>query len=68
MSGIVHPIILLCRTIPTQSLGANGLVTNTKDTTVILKISDNVKVEFEKSAIQSITKKSNAPQDADTDS
>ena len=48
--------------------GVHGLVTNTKDTTVILKISDNVKVEFEKSAVQSVTKKSSTPQDADSDS
>ena len=48
--------------------GVHGLVTNTKDTTVILKISDSVKVEFEKSAVQSVIKKSNSPEDSGSDS
>ncbi|WP_235503191.1 preprotein translocase subunit YajC [Candidatus Xiphinematobacter sp. Idaho Grape] len=31
--------------------GIHGLISNVKDKTVILKVSDNVKIEFEKSSI-----------------
>ncbi|MDB4673432.1 preprotein translocase subunit YajC [Verrucomicrobiales bacterium] len=40
--------------------GVHGLVANVKEKTIILKVADNVKMEFEKSAIQSVFKK-NAP-------
>ena len=44
--------------------GIHGLVTNIKDTTVILKVADNVKIEFEKAAIQSVIKKSGDSSDS----
>ena len=44
--------------------GLHGLVTNIKDTTVILKVADNVKIEFEKSAVQNVIKKSNDSSDS----
>jgi len=34
--------------------GIHGLVSNVKDTTVIVKIADNVKIEMEKSSIGSV--------------
>ncbi len=36
--------------------GIHGVITNVKDTTVILKIADNVKIEIEKSSIDKITR------------
>jgi preprotein translocase subunit YajC len=36
--------------------GIHGVISNVKDTTVILKIADNVKIEIEKSSIDKITK------------
>ncbi len=36
------------------SSGIHGMVSNVKDTTVIVKIADNVKVELEKSSIGSV--------------
>jgi len=39
------------------SSGIHGLVSNVKDTTIIVKIADNVKVEMEKSAIGSVVKR-----------
>lgn len=36
--------------------GIHGLISNVKDTTVILKIADNVKIEVEKSAVGSVLK------------
>ncbi len=40
------------------SAGIHGLVTNVKDRTVILKIAENVKVEFDKVAVVSVEKSS----------
>ena len=40
--------------------GLHGLVTNIKDGTVILKVADNVKLEFEKPSIATVIKKENA--------
>lgn len=40
--------------------GMHGMVANVKETTVILKIADNVKVEFEKSAVATIIKRERA--------
>ena len=52
--------------------GLHGLVTNIKDSTVIVKIADKVKVELEKNSVTSVTKKSSgggdAPADAPADS
>ena len=36
--------------------GIHGLISNVKDTTVILKVADNVKIEVEKSAITTVLK------------
>jgi preprotein translocase subunit YajC len=36
--------------------GIHGLISNVKDTTVILKIADNVKIEIEKSAVTNVLK------------
>jgi len=36
--------------------GIHGLIANVKDTTVMLKIADNVKIEVEKSAVTNVLK------------
>lgn len=36
--------------------GIHGLIANVKDTTVMLKVADNVKIEMEKSAITNVLK------------
>lgn len=36
--------------------GIHGLISNVKDTTVILKVADNVKIEIEKSAVTNVVK------------
>ncbi|MEY2530373.1 MAG: preprotein translocase subunit YajC [Verrucomicrobiota bacterium] len=36
--------------------GIHGLISNVKDTTVIVKVADNVKIEMEKSAIANVLK------------
>jgi preprotein translocase subunit YajC len=38
--------------------GEHGIITSTKDRTVMIKLADNVKVEYERSAIASVSKKS----------
>jgi preprotein translocase subunit YajC len=38
------------------SAGIHGLISNVKETTVIVKVADNVKIEMEKSAITSVAK------------
>ena len=38
--------------------GIHGLITNVKDTTVILKIADNVKIEIDRAAIATILESS----------
>jgi preprotein translocase subunit YajC len=38
------------------SSGIHGLITNVKDTTVIVKVADNVKLEIEKSHIEKISR------------
>jgi preprotein translocase subunit YajC len=38
------------------SSGIHGLITNVKDTTVIVKVADNVKLEIEKTHIDKITR------------
>jgi preprotein translocase subunit YajC len=50
--------------------GIHGLVTNIKERTVILKVAEGTKMEFEKSAVQAVIKKSDRPEkqeDADAD-
>lgn len=42
------------------SAGIHGLISNVKDTTVIVKVADNVKIEMEKSAITGVVKGSEA--------
>ena len=36
--------------------GIHGIVANVKETTFLVKVADNVKIEFDKSAITSVTK------------
>ena len=36
--------------------GIHGLISNVKDTTVLLKVADNVKIEIEKSAVATVLK------------
>jgi preprotein translocase subunit YajC len=38
------------------SSGIHGMITNVKDTTVIVKVADNVKLEMEKSAVTNVVK------------
>jgi preprotein translocase subunit YajC len=38
--------------------GIHGLIANVKETTVMLKVADNVKIEIEKSAVTNILKES----------
>jgi preprotein translocase subunit YajC len=38
------------------SSGIHGLIANVKESTVIVKVADNVKIEMEKSAIASVAK------------
>lgn len=40
--------------------GIHGLISNVKETTVMLKVADNVKIELEKSAITNVLKSSEA--------
>ena len=40
--------------------GMHGIVTNVKERTVVIKLADNIKVEFEKSAVATIVKKGGA--------
>jgi preprotein translocase subunit YajC len=48
------------------SSGIHGLITNVKDTTVIVKVADNVKLEIEKSHIDKITRPDNDSEKAVT--
>jgi preprotein translocase subunit YajC len=43
------------------SSGIHGLVANVKETTVIVKIADNVKIELEKSSIGSVKRDASEP-------
>ena len=38
------------------SSGIHGLIANVKDSTVVVKVADNVKIEMEKSAITTVAK------------
>jgi len=38
------------------SSGIHGLISNVKDTTVIVKVADNVKIEMEKTAVTNVLK------------
>lgn len=39
------------------SAGIHGLISNVKETTVLLKVADNVKIEVDKASIGSVTKR-----------
>jgi preprotein translocase subunit YajC len=39
--------------------GIHGLISNVKETTVIVKVADNVKIEIEKSAVTTVLKSAN---------
>ena len=41
-----------------MNCGIHGLVSNVKDGTIMVKVADNVKIEFDKAAIASVTKAS----------
>ena len=38
--------------------GIHGLISNVKETTVLVKVADNVKIEMEKSAVATVLKES----------
>jgi|SRR5579862_5499095 len=40
--------------------GIHGMISNVKETTVILKVADNVKIEVDKASIGTVTKRSDA--------
>ncbi len=42
------------------SSGIHGLISNVKDSTVIVKVADNVKLEMEKSAVTNVVKSNGA--------
>jgi len=42
------------------SSGIHGMVSNVKETTIIVKIADNVKIELEKSSVASVAKRDEA--------
>lgn len=42
------------------SSGIHGLISNVKETTVIVKVADNVKLEIEKNAVTNVLKTSDA--------
>jgi len=42
------------------SAGIHGMITNVKETTVTVKVADNVKIEMEKSAVSNVLKPSEA--------
>src|SRR4051794_12531973 len=44
-----------------SNAGIHGLISNVKDTTVIVKVADNVKIEMEKSAITNVLKETAKP-------
>jgi preprotein translocase subunit YajC len=46
------------------SSGIHGLISNVKDTTVIVKVADNVKLEIEKTAVTNVVKTETAKQGA----
>src|ERR1700680_4489964 len=46
------------------SSGIHGLISNVKDTTVIVKVADNVKLEMEKTAVTNVVKTEGAKQGA----
>lgn len=43
------------------SAGIHGIISNVKDKTVIVKVADNVKIEFDKASVAAIEKASDAP-------
>jgi preprotein translocase subunit YajC len=47
------------------SSGIHGVITNVKETTVIVKVADNVKLEIEKSHIEKITRADSGGSDSD---
>lgn len=42
------------------SAGIHGMVTNVKEKTVVIRIADNVKVEFDRAAVVTVTKSGDA--------
>jgi preprotein translocase subunit YajC len=44
--------------------GIHGLIANVKDSTVILKVADNVKIEVDKASVTTVVNRANAPASA----
>lgn len=41
-----------------MSSGIHGIISNVKETTILVKVADNVKIEFDKSSVASVAKAS----------
>ncbi|MCS7008529.1 MAG: preprotein translocase subunit YajC [Chthoniobacterales bacterium] len=48
--------------------GIHGLITNVKEKTVLIKVADNVKIEFDKQAVVSVQREENNPQSSEKNS
>ncbi|MEM8955108.1 MAG: preprotein translocase subunit YajC, partial [Verrucomicrobiota bacterium] len=48
--------------------GIHGLVTNIKDSTIILKVADNVKIEMDKPAVATVVPKASKSDETDAES
>lgn len=44
--------------------GVHGIIASVKDTTVMLKVADNVRVEYDRTAIATVKKSADKPDDA----
>ncbi len=44
--------------------GEHGIIASLKDTTVMVKVADNVRIEYERSAVTTVKKKSEEPAEA----
>lgn len=42
--------------------GAHGIISSVKEKTIMVKVADNVKIEFDKSAVSAVTKKGSEPE------
>ncbi|MBL9117314.1 MAG: preprotein translocase subunit YajC [Verrucomicrobiaceae bacterium] len=46
--------------------GAHGIISSVKEKTIMVKVADNVKIEFDKSAVASVAKKAAEPAESAT--
>jgi preprotein translocase subunit YajC len=44
--------------------GEHGIIASVKERTIMLKVADNVRIEYDRSAIASVTKRSDEPEPA----